>query len=357
MAAPSRTRRLLLNLLRLLLTVGAFYLVSTLIHFDDYDVAKLPDGSFRPMPREGDPPLPAGAVVETREGFLSLFRRMDRRAALILAPLLLLPTFLISVRWWWLLRVAGASVSLTRVFYVSYAGTFFNLILPGAVGGDLAKAALAVQGEERKAAIVGTVLLDRVIGLLVMVGMATVAVIPQITNPRLRQPVVLILSLALGFVVGYFVYFNRTLRQTKLAVRLKSLLPFPKVLLEIDEVFHSIRGAKGVLWKSVLITLLSQSILITVVYGLGYALGIREATLAQFFLFEPILFILTSIPTSPGSWGVAEYFYALLFGLVGVPENQAIALSVLYKLALMAISLPGGLVFAMGLAERKRSQR
>ncbi|MHC4606237.1 MAG: lysylphosphatidylglycerol synthase domain-containing protein, partial [Planctomycetota bacterium] len=63
------------------------------------------------------------------------------------------------MRWRWLSAPFG------RVLCISFAGAFFNLFLPGAAGGDIAKAVLSARGEERKAAIVGTILLDRVIGL------------------------------------------------------------------------------------------------------------------------------------------------------------------------------------------------
>ena len=62
---------------------------------------------------------------------------------------------------------------------------------------------------------------------------------------------------------------------------------------------------------------------------------------------------MTAVPISLGGWGVGEYAYAHLFGLVDVPVNQAIALSVLYKLAMMVASLPGGVLFALGMARRR----
>jgi uncharacterized membrane protein YbhN (UPF0104 family) len=47
-----------------------------------------------------------------------------------------------------------------------------------------------------------------------------------------------------------------------------------------------------------------------------------------------------------GGWGVQEYVYLLLFSSINIGANQAVALSVLYKLSMILISLPGGVAFA-----------
>ena len=49
---------------------------------------------------------------------------------------LLVPTLSLSVRWWMLLRGHGFQARLGQIFFVTYAGAFFNNFLPGSVGGD-----------------------------------------------------------------------------------------------------------------------------------------------------------------------------------------------------------------------------
>jgi uncharacterized membrane protein YbhN (UPF0104 family) len=77
----------------------------------------------------------------------------------------------------------------------------------------------------------------------------------------------------------------------------------------------------------------------------------------MFFIFEPIIFIVTALPISVGGWGVQEFVYKETFGTFGgIDPNQAIALSVLYKLSLILVSIPGGLLFAMGATQRRREE-
>ncbi|MGH7377759.1 MAG: lysylphosphatidylglycerol synthase domain-containing protein, partial [Candidatus Methylomirabilales bacterium] len=77
------------------------------------------------------------------------FRPPSALPAATLAAALLLPLLLCALRWWLLLRAHGFAAPFGRVFFVTYAGAFFNHVLPGSVGGDIAKAVLAASGEER----------------------------------------------------------------------------------------------------------------------------------------------------------------------------------------------------------------
>ena len=57
-------------------------------------------------------------------------------------------------------------------------GLFFNIVVPGLTGGDLVKAVLAARDHpERKAAAMISVLVDRLIGVLVLVLLGAVAIL------------------------------------------------------------------------------------------------------------------------------------------------------------------------------------
>lgn len=327
------SRRIAWNLLRIALTAFFILLVVRMIHFQDY----VKDG-------------------EMREGFFTLVGKIEKLPALGLAALFVIPLFFGALRWWLLMRAAGVPAPLGRVMCVSYSGAFFNLFLPGSVGGDIAKAVLAAKGEERKTAIVGTIILDRVVGLVMMIFLAAAVVIPQIGNPNLRQPVIIILSLFGAFVFGYLIYFSPLLRSTRFGGWLKSKLPFQRTLRELDVVFTTARKAKGTLVLAALLSFAGQVTVILLLIGLSRAMGMTRPSVSEFFLFEPILFIIAAIPISLGGWGVGEAAYAYFFAMVGVPVDQAIALSVLAKLAMMFAALPGGLLFAFGFAGRRDSR-
>lgn len=358
-------KRWAINLLRVAVTAIAVIVVVRMIRWQDYwvvqqGVADKPqyhdldkirsvgDGGRLVIWADGHgtPVLRA----ERRDGFLSLFDRTNKPLFFGMMLGMLVPLFILSLRWWMLLRGHGFRAKLGQIFFVTYAGAFFNNFLPGSVGGDLTKAILASSGEERKAAIAGTVILDRVIGLAVMIVLGAASMTPHVgrfLSSGDGRIVWLVYGLLGAMILGYVLFFSPPVR------KLVAILPFRKVTAELDEVFRSAAEKKALVAKAAGLSFFGQATGILMIYGLARAMGI-SAGLWMFFIFEPIIFIVTALPISVGGWGVQEYIYERMFsGFGGVDPNHAIALSVLYKLSLILVSIPGGVLFAMGATRRR----
>jgi uncharacterized membrane protein YbhN (UPF0104 family) len=368
--SPS-AKRWLVHLLRAVITVAAVVVVFRMIRWNDYWIITDRPTVDKPVYYDAaliksvDPvPGPSYSVAwadghtttvgsaSKRQGFLSLFDQTSKPLFFAMMLALLVPQLMLSLRWWMLLKGHGFSPPFGQIFFVTYAGSFFNNFLPGAVGGDLTKAVLASTGETRKAAIAGTVILDRLIGLSVMIFLGAASLTPQVgfywSPLGDRRLVYLIYGLLGTMVLGYVVYFSPPFR------RLLEHLPFKKTVEELDGVFRAAREKKSLVVKAGAISLLAQIMGILAIYGLACAMGIPGLSVLKFFIFEPIIFIVTALPISIGGWGVQEYVYQRLFGdFGGMDPNHAIALSILYKLSLILVSIPGGLLFALGATRRR----
>ncbi|MFN3486850.1 MAG: lysylphosphatidylglycerol synthase domain-containing protein, partial [Planctomycetota bacterium] len=195
-----------------------------------------------------------------------------------------------------------------------------------------------------------TVLLDRLIGLGVMVLLGAVCLAPFLGRFPDFRLAGWVYGLAGGMGVAYAAYFNPRLRGL-----LRRRLPLEGVLRELDGVFRSVKERRGLVLTAAGLSALAQAGTILVTYGMARAMRIEGVPLWQFFVFEPIIFIVTSLPVSMGGWGVQELVYAELFGrLGGMDPSQAVALSVLYKLSLILVSIPGGVLFAAGAVRGRR---
>jgi uncharacterized membrane protein YbhN (UPF0104 family) len=319
------------NILRIAVTAGAIFFVVRMIRFHDYVS-----------------PATATSPEVRHPGFLALFEQTKKPLFFAMMVALLVPIGILSLRWWLLLRGHGFQAPFGRIFFVTYAGTFFNYFLPGAVGGDLTKAILVAHGEDRKAAVAATVILDRVVGLAVMIVMGSVCLYPYLGRFQDRRLAWAVYGLLGAMVAGYAVYFSPPGR------RLLGLLPFKKTVAELDAVFRSVREKKGLMAAAAGLSLCSQALGILVIYGLARAMGIPGVGLWMFFVFEPVIFMVTAVAPSVGGWGVQESIYEVLFtGFGGMDRNQAIALSVLFKLSSILVSIPGGLLFALGATRRR----
>jgi uncharacterized membrane protein YbhN (UPF0104 family) len=350
-------------------TIVAIVIVVRMIRWSDYWVIQETDGKASVYDLEkirkvehrsgpftdvewADGHVSTHFSADRRDGFLTLFDRTNKPLFFAMMAAIFVPTFCLSVRWWCLLRGHGFEATLGQVFFITYSGTFFNNFLPGSVGGDLTKAILAASGEERKAAVAGTVILDRLIGLAVMVVLGAACLTPYVERFSNKRLAIVVYGLLGAMLLGYLLYFSPPVR------RLIERLPFKKVTAELDGVFRAVHEKPSLVGKAATLSLLAQATGILIIYGLARAMGIPGIGLWMFFIFEPIIFIVTALPISVGGWGVQEFIYRETFGtLGGVDPNQAIALSVLYKLGLILFSIPGGLLFAMGAARRRDVNR
>ncbi|HEC14310.1 MAG TPA: UPF0104 family protein, partial [Rhodospirillales bacterium] len=81
-------------------------------------------------------------------------------------------------------------------------------------------------------------------------------------------------------------------------------------------------------------------------FVLALGLGLDVTFVDCLVLFPPVLLV-TTLPISIAGWGVREGAMVAAFGLVGVPAEGALVLSILFGLLSIAISLPGGVIWLM----------
>src|SRR6202023_4279934 len=86
---------------------------------------------------------------------------------LILAGLVALTSVLVTfVRWYILVRAQDLPFTLPSALRLGMIGYYLSTFLPGAVGGDIIKAAFIAREQSRRTVAVTTVIVDRVIGLV-----------------------------------------------------------------------------------------------------------------------------------------------------------------------------------------------
>jgi uncharacterized protein (TIRG00374 family) len=293
-------------------------------------------------------------ALPARPGFLTLVRTADRAGLVLFLVLSGIPYLLITARWWRLVRDQGVPIAYGATLRLTFIGTFFNNFLLGSTGGDVVKAALAGAETGKTARLLSTVVLDRLIGLIVIVLIAAAGLLAFLpfAEPAVREqmeiPGQVVGAILLGFLGLYLVYYNRTLRGSRPARWIQARLPFRETIREMDEVFLLYRAKPGLIAFTGGISVVSQAVLIVSLWVAGRSLGIAEASFLHYVVFIPIIELALCLPISFAGWGVGEAVYGALFGLAGVGWIPAVALSLLNKLTVIAFGLPGGILFAMG---------
>lgn len=264
--------------------------------------------------------------------------------ASLLTPLLIA---VLAVRWWILLRQHGIPIAPQGVLGLTWAGQFFNSVLPGSTGGDIVKVyQLCRSFPNHKAAAAVSVVVDR---LSALVALATLAGAALILGPTLKAEQLglsvraswtwLLVCVVLG-AAGAALGYRFVMRSPQWLARLRQLLTALKTNLK----FNTANAV--VLVLAFVIHLLNFGIF----FAFSRALGI-ELTYLQVLAFMPVVFALLLLPVTVNGHGLREillifYFTQMQISLVGRGVGTAetvVSLSVLGVANDLLWALPGGI--------------
>lgn len=266
-----------------------------------------------------------------------------------------------AVRWWYLLKVQSITLPLYLATKLTFISQFFNLFLLGSVGGDAVKLLYIVRAapNQKTHATLSTIM-DRVIGMFVMVAFGLAAMFGQIElslgDQRLEIFVyalmtalslmvvsfILAMSIPVNIIARWFPGLWRRLPKRHLfELTIAGFHQHGKALSDTVRAFCSAIAA----WLLVCV--------VGILLAKGMALAISNISIA---LILTLVCLATTLPISIGGHGVREGSFAMLFGIFGhggnPSQSQAILFSVLFFLAFSLWGLPGGLLYLFGLDKR-----
>lgn len=307
------------------------------------------------------------AVAGVLVGYLVFSGQLDFRAldVFIREPSLLafdvglffFGVFVGALRFKTLLRIAKVSVPMQKLLSLQMTAYFFNVVIPGNIGGDVVKALYVARdaAPEKRTTILLLAFVERLLGLasLILVGAFISLVQPAVwSNPVLRPWAGIVVGLGAALVAGAAVALvlvrilgarldaftsgpskiSKLLNQLVASLRIISQGPKEIALATlISSTFHF--GAIG------LFTLLTRAILhLDTTYG----------AIATVF---PIGLLSLMLPISPAGLGVGHYAFQKLFEAIGI-QGGATVFNV-YVLGANTPSLTGVIPF---LALKKRGE-
>jgi uncharacterized membrane protein YbhN (UPF0104 family) len=283
---------------------------------------------------------------------LAVLRRADLRYLLAAFLLFVLSLVIRACRWLVLLRSLDPGISFGRLLRLYFVGQFFSSFLPTQFGGDVVRA-LELTQDTNSSAAVGTVLLDRMTGLLVLLAMGLV-VLPFHAARMEPWLVGLLLGVTVGgLVVGALVLEGRFLRRLTgrlpAAVSLAGHGPLAKVYAAVTGC-----GSRAVL-SAFGISVVFNVVNVFINWLCGQAVG-AGIGLGYFFAVTPLLSVSGFIP-SVGGWGVREMVSTAIFASTGTGANVSAALGVALGGVSLGAGLVGGLLYGLGGLRGLRARR
>ncbi len=259
----------------------------------------------------------------------------------LLAVFVLASIFLIaSVRWQIYARALKIPLGTGVAFRIYLISQFLGQVLPAGIGNDAVRVWLLVRRGTAVGPSASSVVLERLTGLIcniILIAVLLPLTFTYIDDTSIRLIVILVVAIcAAGISAVFGVSFL-----PRLITKWRSVA----MISRLADVATEARRASFMLRPTATAFLLSLSMhLMVVLAAYLIALGLDLELSAEACLaLMPIVLLLGTLPISLAGWGVREGAAVTALGFAGVTSSEALALSILYGLSLLAVSLFGAI--------------
>ena len=226
-------------------------------------------------------------------------------------------------------------LAMLNAVQMSLLGRLFNQVLPASFGGDAVRAWQSTRYGLDGVVAVHSVLIERFTGLVSLVVIAVVAipfiwptVAPGVDMRGLYVLLGLFVS-ACGVLAAAWIW-RRNLRDQAL---------FARPIAFLNDAIAATRDPTEFAWLSAT-GVVSNLLAIAAAVAIGTSLDLAVGLWA-YVAVVPLSIIATILPISIAGWGVREGAMVSLLALFGVPNTDALALSLLFGLTLLGASVIG----------------
>jgi glycosyltransferase 2 family protein len=242
--------------------------------------------------------------------------------------------YLAALRWRLLFSACGVSEqpSTFRLLVLHLVGLFYNVFVPGGLGGDVVRAVAVrrVMGARGLPGALAIILLERTLGLagLLILVAATFTFFPltQIEDVVLWSAVGLgVAAAAVGSIVN--------------ASRIARFLPAP--LARVAAALPTVQAPRPFA-LALALSVFTQSALIFI--GHVMIATLADVRFTDSMVVMPLIGAAQYFPFSVGGAGVRELAFVKLYALVGVVEHHALAASLAVAVVTYIVAAAGGIL-------------
>jgi uncharacterized protein (TIRG00374 family) len=253
--------------------------------------------------------------------------------------------FITCLRWQKLLKGQGIHLPFFKTLELNFIGLFFNVFMPSMTGGDVVKAYYVSKHTDQRLEAATTVLIDRVVGLLALLAIGAAASLYAISDPQIRKSAIGIIAFFLIITILGIAFFNKRFMK-KFSFNVKNER-WQKVVISLKRVysaFYIYRSKKALLAKVFLMSIVVQFMFVLMNYQIALGIGLN-ISMKYFFLFIPIISVISMIPITFAGWGLGESMYKYFFGLITGACGLAVTMSIIVRLITLILNLFGGIFY------------
>jgi uncharacterized protein (TIRG00374 family) len=263
--------------------------------------------------------------------------------------------FLNFIRWYVLTSAQRLQFNLAAAIKIGSVGFFCSTFMPGGIGGDVIRAFLVAQHQNRRTVAVSTVLIDRAVGLwsLVWVVFLFGGAFWLARHPvLLKTPaLLLILEIATAATAGSASLWilAGVLGERHAASIERHLNRIPNVGRVAAELWNAIwiyRLEKIKMLLALAVSIGSRACFVIAFY---FAAGVfdesKTPSLPECFLLVPMGTAIQALFPSPGGLGGSELGFGALYAMVGKPESDGILASLTQRVIIYCLSIVAFIIY------------
>jgi uncharacterized protein (TIRG00374 family) len=283
-------------------------------------------------------------------------------AFLLQAGVLYLTALLIAFfRWYVLVRAQSVPFTIAGALRLGMIGVFFNTFLPGAVGGDIIKAAALARERTGRTLAAATVIMDRAIALWALIWLVTILGgifwAAGMLEGDAEHPAKIIVSTSagLGGVSAIFWLLLGLLpaeRTERFVLRLKRRGRVGAAAAEFCRVVWMYRCRQGSVALALVLSLIAHVVFVASFHCAAHTLWDAEPgnllpSLTQHFLIVPIGTVILMVPLFPGGAGIGELGFGGLYAWFQCPAANGVLASLVVRVIGWVIGVVGLIVYSL----------
>lgn len=259
--------------------------------------------------------------------------------------LTLISTGVKAYRWGLLVHESEMDLSFRRLFSSYLVGAFFSTVLPTSVGGDAVRAVDTASATGRTADSTSSVLIERGIGLLSVIGAGSLFALFMEPGTVPMPFLLMVHALFVAGIAGIIV-----LRQGWFLEPILRLMVRFKMGKMVEKVRHLAEALSGHLCRPrILVQMLILSIIANALtMGATYLVLTAVTDPISVAAFVPMIALTTAaelLPISIAALGVKESAYVFFLGLASVGSAEAGVIAIIMRVLTWGHALLGGIVF------------
>lgn len=251
-----------------------------------------------------------------------------------------------AFKWWMLIRAQNIVVGYWRVFSYYLVGQFYNQVLPTSVGGDVVRSYELGKFTGRQADAMASVFIERYTGVVVLLLIASVSVLAQLSRFDSRIIYLSLVAFAIGLALIAWLVFD-----LRAYIKVRGLIVgfVPKldgVFRKVDKLLDSIAAYRHL--TSALVGAFANSFVfyfIAVVNVYVTALVFQgEVSFLDMLIATPVIMLLMNLPISFGNLFLMEFAYSGVFALMGYSPALGLSVAITMRLKSLIDGIMGGVL-------------